>query len=35
MTAEHIRELESIGFVWEKRTSWDEQFEQLRELKAQ
>jgi hypothetical protein len=37
MTAERIRELESIGFEWETSAapSWNERFEQLREFKVQ
>ena len=36
MTADHIRELESVGFEWELiSTKWNEQFEQLREFTAQ
>ena len=36
MTAERIRELESIGFKWElQKISWNERLEQLREYKVQ
>jgi len=36
MTAERIRELESLGFKWgQTAVSWNERFEQLREFKAQ
>jgi hypothetical protein len=36
MTAERIRELESIEFKWEQSyLTWNEQFEQLREFKLQ
>ena len=36
MTAERIRELESVAFVWDTGAAlWTERFEQLREFKAQ
>jgi hypothetical protein len=35
MTAEHIRELESVGFIWDISAAvWKDRFEQLREFKA-
>ena len=36
ITAERIRELESVGFEWEPNSlCWDERFEELREFKLQ